>query len=105
MAFYNYQELITRGKGKNIYSPHGRLFMCMTNRYFGHTDIKHYLNVEDVTNNLSKEDVRLSMKVKFKHKKTYIRGKVTKMNPKRARITLDNGGKFTVPYEVLERDD
>lgn len=90
-------------KGTGKYSAHGALFQCMTKNLFGHTSFRHNFNQGDGESLLNKSDVHVGMKVEFTLKKKSVQGVVTKMNKVKARVTIDNGAIYNVPYTVMRK--
>lgn len=53
---YDYANKIEKGKGKNIFTEHGKLFQCIVRDCFGHDDFRHSLNLD---NAMTKSDFRI----------------------------------------------
>lgn len=66
MQLYGYEGKINTGKGKNIYSSHGKLFQCMVNSYFGHTDFRHGFNLGDIDKYIPEKDIHIGLLIKYK---------------------------------------
>lgn len=103
MQLYGYESKVVTGPDKNIYSPHGKLFKCVLHFYFGHTEIKHNLLGVSEEKQLAKEDVNVGDKVKINMKGEIKEGYITKKNPVRAVVALDDGRKISAPYNLLMR--
>lgn len=91
-------------KRDRIYSPHGLLFKDLARAYFGHTGVTHSFNI-NVQNLLSKSDFNLNEIVYFESgNKGTLRGKIIKLNPKRARVEINGGNnRYDVYYSVLNK--
>lgn len=81
------------------YLPHGKLFKTLVRRLFGHTKVRHQLDENKQIKN--KNDFNLKQKVCFDYKKAKKSGIIIKLNPKRAKILLDNNIIMLVPYSLL----
>ena len=95
-----------KGKGKMIYTSHGKLFQCFVKAYFGHTDFRHALLAGESSTKLSPSRTKIGMSVKFEATKggVMITGTVMKINKKTVRVRSVNGfDSFLVPYSHLMR--
>ena len=89
MQLYNYERRIISGPGKAIYDPHGKLFQCIVQVYFGHTDFRHSLQAGESEDILKLSDIKIGMKVKSVHKGQEIYGRVTKVMKKNIKWVED----------------
>jgi len=95
------------GPGSRKWAPHGTMFMAIVLALYGHTDFKVALDTVVTSKSLKKSMVYpgLSVMLKVKGSSVATRGRVTEVNPKRAKVTMDTGAKFRVPYALLQRAD
>jgi len=109
MQLYKYQgRTPAYDQPLDTFTGHGKLFQCMVFLYFGHTGYKHDLfGGEASTKKIKKEDAREGMRVKFfsRRDQEEYHGRITKLNPKTAAVTREDGKKWRVPYTMLERSD
>ena len=108
MGLYEYQGRKPEySQSPDTFTVHGKLFQCMVFLYFGHTDYKHDLFKGEASTKIKKEDARIGMRVKFFFDKTReeYHGRITKINPKKAAVRLDDGRVWKVPYTMLELSD
>nr|QBK91626.1 MAG: SprT-like family protein [Pithovirus LCPAC302] len=81
-------------------TTHGKIFRDTAFNFFSHTDFRH--NLFSGTQ-LDKKDCYIGMKVSFKLKSTDVIGVITKLNPKRAKIHIENTI-YAVPYCLLTKN-
>ena len=95
------------GPGSSKWAPHGTMFMAIVQALYGHTDFKVALDTVVTSKSLKKSMVYPGLHVMLKVRGSNVatRGRVTKVNPKKAKVTMDTGAKFTVPYPLLQRAD
>jgi len=95
------------GPGSSKWAPHGTMFMAIVQALYGHTDFKVALDTVVTSKSLNKSMVSpgLSVMLKVPGSSVATRGRVTKVNPKKAKVTMDTGDKFIVPYALLQRAD
>jgi hypothetical protein len=108
MGLYQYQgKKPEYTQSADTFTGHGKLFQCMAFLYFGHTDYRHDLFKGEASTKLKKGEAQFGMRIKFFNNKTQeeYHGRITKINPKRAVILLDDGREWRVPYTMLERSD
>lgn len=84
-----------------IYSSHGKLFKYLSNKFFGLTEATHDLYEKETCTNVNVDQPALGSTVTFVHKGQVQRGKVIKLNPKKAKVQLGPNNIFTVPYQLL----
>lgn len=106
MFLYYYDNKPSYGQPTDTFNSHGELFRSMTYMYFCHTDHKHSLFNGEASDKIKKEDIILGLRIKYQSKDgNEYHGNVSKINPKSAKIVLDDGEIFCVPYTMLERSD
>ena len=86
MQLYNYENKITQGPGKQIYSAHGKLFQCITRAYFGHKSTRHGLLHGEAEGKATREELKKGTKVSFEYKGQKIYGEIFKLMPKNVKV-------------------
>lgn len=105
MFLYYDDHKSSYGQSRDTFTSHGELFRSITYMYFSHTDYKHSLFSGEASDKIKKEDITLGARIKYQSKGNEYYGKVSKINPKRAKIVHDDGKIFNVPYTMLEKSD
>lgn len=95
------------GPGSRKWAPHGTMFMAIVLALYGHTDFKVALDTVVTSKSLKKSMVYPGLYVMLKVPGSSVatRGRVTVANRKKAKVTMDTGDKFVVPYPLLQRAD
>lgn len=105
MMLWGYDGRVVQGPGKHIYSSHGKLYKCMVNHYFKHSEFSHGLlnNDPSLGEHTGKDALKVGDKVKFKSRKAneVIKGAIIKKNPTRAHVDVGGGKIMNVPYTLL----
>lgn len=89
----------------NEISGHGNLYKTIVLNLFGHTDTVHTISSSQSSQSQkgkSKSDFALGNLVSFSSRTGKISGKIIKLNPKRARVST-NQGNFDVLYQLLQK--
>lgn len=95
-----YISLQSQKTGKK-YPSHGKFFRTLVYDLFGHTDVRHSLLNGDASNNMTKQDCYIGMTVQFTLKNKKVKGKIIKLNPKRAKVQI-NLNIYSVPYSMIK---
>lgn len=82
---------------------HNDLYRTIVFNLFGHTKVVHKIS-DTKLGKFTKKDFNIGDAIHFYNKKKEnVRGKIIKLNPKRARIDTDRGAIYDVPYEMLKK--
>ena len=107
LAFLDEDANEVNAKGKiDAADSHGEWFMKTVAKLFRHTSFRHNLidtpGMENRTKLTTKEDLRIGQKVHFIAKgDEKMSGKVIKINPKNARVSIGPGLEYNVPYSLV----
>jgi hypothetical protein len=94
----------------DVADSHGRWFQKKSKEIFRHTSMRHFL-IDDGTegSNYERNDYSIDETVSFKLKKTegirLFTGKIIKLNPKNAKIQIDLGTGYSVPYRMIIKEE
>lgn len=100
-------ELVHLMLSIGLYPPndkHGKNFKYFVKNMFGHLSTTNSLGVEVSDKTLTRSDLHLGDIVTFMSRTENIRGKILKLNPKKAVVlSFDDNTRYIIPYTLLHK--